>query len=56
MIKVFDYKCLACGLEEERYVKQEEMEEQKCECGGEMKRLPAATRTNWDRNPYEEYL
>lgn len=45
----FDYKCKACtALPEHRMVKRINMDSQVCEeCGGDMVKLPPATRTTF---------
>lgn len=40
---VFDFQCMACGnLERDKYVKRSEVDDQRCDCTGKMKKLPAA--------------
>jgi hypothetical protein len=45
-VKLFDFLCRKCSRREERYVERPE-QPQECVCGGEMVKLPPATRTNF---------
>jgi len=43
----FTYRCVTDGLTEDRFVKREVMDDQKCNCGSSMVKLPPATRTTY---------
>ena len=56
MIKVFDFECNECGTVYEYWVKDDETPT--CiVCGSsDLKKLPSATRTNWNKGPYDTHL
>jgi hypothetical protein len=58
MIKVFDYLCNNCKAVDEYWLKNDEKPQcRNPDCKStDMKKLPSATRTNWYRTPYEEFL
>lgn len=52
-MKIYDFRCKQCSRREERFVTQPE-QPQECVCGGEMVKLPPATKTTFrfaDKRP-----
>lgn len=45
-MKVYDYICRKCRHREERFVTRPE-EPQQCKCGGDMLKMPPATKTTF---------
>ena len=43
----FDYRCSPCETREPRFIKKEKKDEQTCNCGAPMCRLPAAPKTTF---------
>ena len=56
--KVFDFKCRECGDISQHLYKLGEEQDLECKvCGSkELDKLPAATRVNFNKGPYDTYL